>query len=91
MKRIAIIILFFAALVSAANKAQAQVPYGLNSYPTASATIFLDFDGQTVNSPYWNGGTPFVCTAAALTNAQMVRIFNQVSEDFRPFNLRTLS
>jgi len=87
MKRLAILTVLFAALVSAANKAQAQVPYGLNSYPTASATIFLDFDGQTVNSPYWNGGTPFVCTAAALTNAQMVRIFNQVSEDFRPFNL----
>jgi len=87
MKRIAILTVLFAALVSAANKAQAQVPYGLSSYPTASATIFLDFDGQTVNSPYWNGGTPFVCTAAALTNAQMMRVFNQVSEDFRPFNL----
>ena len=87
MKRIAIFILLFAKLVTSANTLQAQVPYGLNSYPTASATIFLDFDGQTVNSPYWNGGTPFVCAAAALTNAQMVRVFNQVSEDFRPFNL----
>jgi hypothetical protein len=87
MKRIAILTVLFAALVSAANTLQAQVPYGLSSYPTASATIFLDFDGQTVNSPYWNGGTPFVCAPAALTNAQMVRVFNQVSEDFRPFNL----
>lgn len=65
----------------------AQVPYGLRSFPSASATIFVDFDGQTVNSPYWNGGIPFDCLPAQLTNAQMIRIFNQVAEDFRPFNL----
>ena len=64
----------------------AQIPK-LNSYPSATATIFLDFDGHTVNSPYWNGGTPFVCVPAVLTLDQVNRVFNQVSEDFRPFNL----
>jgi hypothetical protein len=87
MKRKAIIIVLFAALVSAANTLRAQVPYGLSSNPGAPATIYLDFDGHRVNSPYWNGGIPFICAPTALTNAQMTRVFNQVSEDFRPFNL----
>ncbi|HMO33983.1 MAG TPA: T9SS type A sorting domain-containing protein [Lacibacter sp.] len=86
MKRILTAILCV-LLPGAGLVATAQVPYNNSSYSQASATIFLDFDGQTVFSPYWNGGQRFICAAPALTNAQMVRIFNQVSEDFRPFNL----
>lgn len=68
----------------------AQVPYGLNSLPGAGVntpTIFLDFDGQTVISPYWNGGNPIFAQPTTLTNAQMIRVFNQVAEDYRPFTL----
>ncbi len=80
-----IVLTVLTALLS--NNLVAQVPYGLNSFPSAPATIFVDFDGQTVISPYWNAGDPIYCLPAALTNAQMIRIFNQVAEDFRPFNL----
>jgi hypothetical protein len=65
--------------------ANAQVPV-LNSFPQATATIFLDFDGQTVSSPYWTA-TPFYATPANLTPAQITSVFNRVAEDFRPFNL----
>lgn len=67
------------------TQTKAQVPK-LNSFPTATATIFLDFDGQTVSSPFWTA-TPFYATPASLTNEQITRVFNQVAEDFRPFNL----
>jgi len=87
MKRKLQVILMTVLAILASSQINAQVPYGLNSYPSASATIFIDFDGQTVVSPYWNGGVPVQCAPAALTTAQMTRIFNQVSEDFRPFNL----
>lgn len=80
-----IVLTVLTALLS--NSLIAQVPYGLNSFTSAPATIFVDFDGQTVISPYWNAGDPIYCLPAALTNAQMIRIFNQVAEDFRPFNL----
>lgn len=67
-----------------------QVPK-LNSYPTANATIFIDFDGQTVTSSDWTmytGGRPFYAAPPALLNSQqMTTIFNHVAEDFRPFNL----
>ena len=59
----------------------------LNSFPSATATIYLDFDGHTVTSSLWNGGSAFVCAAPSLTDAQVTEIFNRVSEDYRPFNI----
>lgn len=59
----------------------------LSSYPTASATIFLDFDGQFVEATPWNGGKPFYCQPAGLSDAQVTEIFHRVSEDFRPFEI----
>ena len=64
----------------------AQVPK-LNSYPTAVATIYVDFDGETVNAAYWNNGNTLVCAPAPLTNEQITEVFNRVAEDYRPFNV----
>ena len=59
----------------------------LSSLPSAKATIFLDFDGQYVQSTPWNGGMPLACAPSGLSDAQIVEIFNRVSEDYRPFNI----
>ena len=59
----------------------------LNSFPSASATIFLDFDGHYVSSSVWNGGNPFTCVASGMTDIQITETFNRVSEDYRPFNI----
>lgn len=59
----------------------------LNSYPTAAATLYLDFDGHDVNSSMWNFGTPFSCLPAVMTDEQITEAFNRVAEDFRPFNI----
>ncbi len=64
----------------------AQVPK-LTSLPTATATIYLDFDGEVVNSGYWNGGNTLNCSPAALSSTQITEIFHRVSEDYRPFNV----
>ncbi len=63
-----------------------QLPL-LNSLKEVPATIFLDFDGQTVKSAYWQNNTTFICTPSGLTNNQITEIFNRVSEDYRPFNV----
>ena len=66
---------------------KAQVPV-LNSYPLASAAIFLDFDGHTVDGTSWNwAGRPIVCAASGLNTEQVTHIFNRVAEDYRPFNI----
>ena len=59
----------------------------LNSYPSAQATIFIDFDGHLVQSSVWNNGNPIYCTASGLTDAQITEAFNRAAEDFRPFNV----
>ena len=59
----------------------------LSSLPSAQATIFLDFDGQHVQSTVWNGGNPIDCASSGLTDAQIIQIFNRVAEDYRPFNV----
>lgn len=64
---------------------KAQVPL-FSSYPSASAVIFLDFDGHTVQPGAWTVD-PIVCGPSGLNTAQMTEVFNRVAEDYRPFNL----
>ena len=64
-----------AVFATTAFTAQAQVPK-LNSNPGASATIFLDFDGQTVSTPYWNSGMTFYATPSGLTDAQILSLIH---------------
>ncbi|MEN9571839.1 MAG: hypothetical protein RL172_3070 [Bacteroidota bacterium] len=59
----------------------------LNSYPAAKATIYLDFDGEFINSPVWNTGNAFTCKPAGFTNTEITEVFNRVAEDYRPFNI----
>ena len=82
--------LCFLSLLLTSLNGFCQVP-ALSSNPgTASSpnpTIFLDFDGQTVQSAGWQSGTRFICDPAAMTSAQITDVYNRVSEDFRPFNV----
>lgn len=59
----------------------------LSSFPSAPATLFLDFDGQNVSCAYWNNGSPLNCAPSGMNDAQITEIFNRVSEHYRPFNL----
>ena len=59
----------------------------LSSLPSATATIFLDFDGHYVNSTAWNNGSPFACAPSGMTDAQITEVFNRTAEDYRPFNI----
>jgi len=59
----------------------------LSSYPSATATIFLDFDGHTVSPGVWNGGIPFSCEPSGLSDVDITEVFNRTAEDFRPFDI----
>lgn len=86
MKNLTLKLCFIALLFTSAS-AYCQVPK-LNSIASGTpSTIFLDFDGHTVQSGAWQSGTPFICAPAALSTAQITEIFNRVSEDYRPFNV----
>ncbi|MEI9945927.1 MAG: zinc-dependent metalloprotease [Chitinophagaceae bacterium] len=79
-------ILCLLMLLSSHHRSNAQVPL-LNSYPSAAATIFLDFDGHTVSGTSWNYNGDFVCGGSGLSNTQIIEIFNRIAEDYRPFNI----
>lgn len=82
IRTILLSLLFIPVLHSAA-----QTPV-LSSHPTASATLFLDFDGHTVEGVIWTGlDAPLFCAGSGLNNTQITEIFNRVAEDYRPFNI----
>src|SRR6187401_2154016 len=59
----------------------------LNSYPSASNVILLDFDGHTVSGTMWNVNGAFTCNSSGLSDAAITEIFDRVAEDYRPFNI----
>lgn len=74
--------------------------FKLHSLPSATKTIYLDFNGQTVSGTVWNdqvGGASFTLAAysfegdtTSFTNNELERIQNiwaRVAEDFAPFNV----
>ena len=92
--------------VSSAGTIQAAAPYNLaqtfqlNSLPTATKTIYLDFNGHTTSGTWWNQGftdgaaftTPSwtLDSNAAFSDAELERIqliWQRVAEDFAPFNV----
>jgi len=77
---------FIAVALSAAVATKAQVPI-FSSNTAASAVMFLDFDGHTVQNTSWNVSGPMVMAPSGLTTAQITDVFNRVAEDYRPFNL----
>ncbi len=70
----------------ASSQIFAQAPT-YNSLPGATAVLFLDFDGHTVNGTSWNSSGPIVCGPSNLDNAKISEVFNRIAEDFRPFNI----
>ncbi len=84
MKKLFTSLIFSVLLLFSSNVFAVPI---LNSLPSASATIYLDFDGQLVQGTIWNGGNPINCAASGLTNTQITEIFQRVAEDYRPFNL----
>ncbi len=63
------------------------VPPILNSRPGAVAQIYLDFDGETITDPYWNGGNTIVAAPAQVNATDINAIFQRVKEDYWPFDI----
>jgi hypothetical protein len=78
--------LFILILSAMGIAAGAQVPK-LNSYPSASATVFIDFDGHHLTGSSWNWNGPIDAQPAGFSDDVITEILNRVAEDFRPFDL----
>ena len=70
--------------VAASN---AAIP-SLNSRSEASASLYLDFDGETVTDVHWNSGSTVNALPPSFSSSDsIVKIWKEVSEDFAPFNV----
>lgn len=56
-----------------------------NPVSTTSWVIFLDFDGQTVTTPYWNGGRTIDCTPSGFSSTEIANILTEVKADYSIF------
>ena len=66
--------------------------FQLHSNPTATKTIFLDFDGYYFKNSIWEGGGDlslkgFYSTLDSTALTEIQRIWQRVAEDFAPFNV----
>ena len=52
---------------------------------TSSWVVFLDFDGQTVSSPYWNNGVSFYATPSGFSSTEIQNILAEVKSDYSLF------
>jgi len=70
--------------IAAAN---AAIPM-LNSRSEASATLYLDFDGELVTDVNWNSGSTVNALPPSFSSSDsIVKIWKDVSEDYAPFNV----
>jgi hypothetical protein len=74
-------------LVIFTNLSIAQQIPKFNSNFAASATVYLDFDGQAVKGTAWNWDGTINAKPANLSSPLITEIFNRTAEDFRIFNL----
>jgi hypothetical protein len=66
--------------------AMGQIPK-YNSNSSAPATVYLDFDGHTVQGTAWNWDSTIHARPSGLSTAVISEIFNRVAEDYRIFNI----
>ncbi len=52
---------------------------------STSWVIFLDFDGQTVTTPYWNAGRTIACTPSGFSSTEIANILTEVKNDYSVF------
>ncbi len=50
-----------------------------------SWVIYLDFDGHSVNTVYWNNGIPFYATPSGLSAVEINNIVAEVKKDYASF------
>jgi hypothetical protein len=65
----------------------AQVIPSINTRPGARGVIYVDFDGESVTDPVWNGGRTINAAPSILTSDQIVQVLNNAAQDWAPFDV----
>lgn len=81
-----------AALAAADNTPRQAVPTAIvipsvNTRPGARGVVYVDFDGESVTDPVWNGGRTINAAPSSLTSDQIVQVLNNAAQDWAPFDV----
>ncbi|MBU0678991.1 MAG: zinc-binding dehydrogenase [Verrucomicrobia bacterium] len=76
----------FTAFSGGGGPSPTSVPV-LQSRTSATAVIYIDLDGETVNDPLWNGGSTIVAPAARLNDSQITEVWRRVVQDYSVFDV----
>lgn len=63
-----------------------QIPK-YNSNTAATPTVYLDFDGHTVEGTPWNWESTIYAKPSGLSKEIITEVYNRVAEDYRIFNI----
>ncbi len=77
----------FTALVTLTTLSSASQIPKYNSNLKAPATVYLDFDGETVAGTSWNWDSTIHAAPSGVIQPGITEVFNRVAEDYRIFNL----
>lgn len=77
-----------AAVGAAATLSSAGGPIPqINTRPGAKGLIYINFAGDVVADPDWNGGVTITAAPARLGTAAMQEVVERVAEDYAPFDI----
>lgn len=66
-------------------------PTTLQSRPSATAVLYLDFDGEVVTGTNWNNGDAIDAQSAGLSDQEIINTWEVMSEDFSPFDINVVT
>lgn len=80
------------ALAASDNAPRQAVPSAVvipsvNTRPGARGVIYVDFDGESVTDPVWNGGRTINAAPSSLSSDQIVQALNNAAQDWAPFDV----
>jgi len=59
----------------------------LRSRPSSTRVIYLDFDGEIANDPWWNSGNTINAAPSGMTDLEITEAWRRVVEDFDMFDV----
>ena len=66
-------------------------PLTLQSRPSATAVVYLDFDGEVVSGTNWNNGNTINAVPSNFTEGQIITTWEIMAEDFSPFDVNIVT
>lgn len=76
---------------SKSNTTSKLLPTTLQSRPSATAVIYLDFDGEIVTGSTWKNGDTIDAQPAGFSDAEITTTWELMSEDFSPFDINVVT